>query len=125
MKKKLLLFLFIFLTFGKPSMASSRLPNGAIPNKDVMAILRWNIREITRCIALKLKDGLEERARMLISRALGEERLRDRTILAFQNIEEDTVRHYREALSRGNKEEIQITRNIMQRHKNIKEQFGL
>ena len=43
MKKKLLLFLFIFLTFGKLSMASSRLPNGAIPNERLMNNLRGEL----------------------------------------------------------------------------------
>ena len=71
MKKKLLLFLFIFLTFGKLSMASSRLPNGAIPNERLMGNLRGAIRFLNAYFGTNEKIEDQNDARRFINGILG------------------------------------------------------
>ena len=106
MKKKLLLFLFIFLTFGKLSMASSRLPNGAIPNERLMNNLRGAIRFLNDYFGVNKKIEDQNRAREFINRILTDSRLSSYVPLAFDDTDRERLDSCNRALSSGDQVKI-------------------
>ena len=125
MKKKLLLFLFIFLTFGKLSMASSRLPNGAIPNERLMGNLRGAIRFLNAYFGTNEKIEDQNDARRFINGILGDPRFSSYVPLAFDDTDRERIDSYNKALSSGDKIRIRAMEEAINTHKIIRRQFGL
>ena len=125
MKKKLLLFLFIFLTFGKLSMASSRLPNGAIPNERLMNNLRGAIRVLNAYFGTNEEQDLQNEARDLITKVLRNEKFHDHAILAFDDTDRESLDSYNRALSSGDQVRIRAMKKGIEYNKIIRRQFGL
>ena len=125
MKKKLLLFLFIFLTFGKLSMASSRLPNGAIPNERLMNNLRGAIRVLNAYFGTNKEQDLQNEARDLITKVLRNEKFHDHAILAFDDTDRERLDSYNKAISSGDQFKIRVMKKGVEDNKKIRRQFGL
>ena len=125
MKKKLLLFLFIFLTFEKLSMASSRLPNGAIPNERLMNNLRGAIRVLNAYFGTNEEQDLQNEARDLITKVLRNEKFHDHAILAFDDTDRERLDSYNRALSSGDQVRIRAMKKSKEANKIIRRQFGL
>ena len=125
MKKKLLLFLFIFLTFGKLSMASSRLPNGAIPNERLMNNLRGAIRVLNAYFGTNKEQDLQNEARDLITKVLRNEKFHDHAILAFDDTDRERLDSYNKALSTRDPIRIEAMKESKEVNKILRKQFGL
>ena len=136
MKKKLLLFLFIFLTFGKLSMASSRLPNGAIPDERLMERIRTAIRVLNAYFGTNEEMEDQNDARRFINRVLGSEKFSsyvplafddtDReSLLAFDDTDRESLDSYNRALSSGDQVRIRAMKKGIEYNKIIRRQFGL
>lgn len=125
MKKKLLLFLFIFLTFGKLSMASSRLPNGAIPNERLMNNLSGAIRVLNAYFGTNEEPELQGKARNLINNVLADSRFSSYVPLAFDDTDRERLDSYNRALSSGDQVKIRAMKKGVEDNKKIRRQFGL
>ena len=125
MKKKFLLFLFIFLTFGKLSMASSRLPNGAIPNERLMGNLRGAIRVLNAYFGTNEEPELQGKARNLINNVLADSRFSSYVPLAFDDTDRERLDSYNRALSSGDQVRIRAMKKSKEANKIIRRQFGL
>ena len=125
MKKKLLLFLFIFLTFGKLSMASSRLPNGAIPDERLMERIRTAIRVLNAYFGTNEEMEDQNDARRFINRVLGSEKFSSYVPLAFDDTDRESLDSYNRALSSGDQVRIRAMKKGIEYNKIIRRQFGL
>ena len=125
MKKKFLLFLFIFLTFGKLSMASSRLPNGAIPDERLMERIRTAIRVLNAYFGTNEEMEDQNDARRFINRVLGSEKFSSYVPLAFDDTDRESLDSYNEALSSGDQVRIRAMKKSKEANKIIRRQFGL
>ena len=125
MKKKLLLFLFIFLTFGKLSMASSRLPNGAIPDERLMERIRTAIRVLNAYFGTNEEMEDQNDARRFINRVLGSEKFSSYVPLAFDDTDRERLDSYNRALSSGDQVKIRAMKKGVEDNKKIRRQFGL
>ena len=125
MKKKLLLFLFIFLTFGKLSMASSSLPNGAMPNERLMGNLRGAIRFLNAYFGTNEKIEDQNDARRFINGILGDPRFSSYVPLAFDDTDREDIEAYNRALSSGDHIRIKAIENSKKANKILRKQFGL
>ena len=125
MKKKLLLFLFIFLTFGKLSMASSRLPNGAIPNERLMNNLRGAIRVLNAYFGTNKEPELQGKARNLINNVLADSRFSLYVPLAFDDTDRESLDSYNKALSTRDPIRIEAMKESKEVNKILRKQFGL
>ena len=125
MKKKLLLFLFIFLTFGKLSMASSSLPNGAMLNERLMGNLRGAIRVLNAYFGTNEKPELQAKARNLINNVLADSRFSSYVPLAFDDTDRERLDSYNKAISSGDQFKIRVMKKGVEDNKKIRRQFGL
>lgn len=125
MKKKFLLFLFIFLTFGKLSMASSRLPNGAIPDERLMERIRTAIRVLNAYFGTNEEMEDQNDARRFINRVLGSEKFSSYVPLAFDDTDRESLDSYNRALSSGDQVRIRAMKKGIEYNKKIRRQFGL
>lgn len=125
MKKKFLLFLFIFLTFGKLSMASSRLPNGAIPDERLMERIRTAIRVLNAYFGTNEEMEDQNDARRFINRVLGSEKFSSYVPLAFDDTDRESLDSYNRALSSGDQVRIRAMKKSKEANKIIRRQFGL
>lgn len=106
-------------------MASSRLPNGAIPNERLMNNLRGAIRFLNDYFGVNKKIEDQNRAREFINRILTDSRLSSYVPLAFDDTDRERLDSYNRALSSGDQVKIRAMKKGVEDNKKIRRQFGL
>lgn len=106
-------------------MASSRLPNGAIPNERLMNNLRGAIRVLNAYFGTNEEQDLQTEARDLITKVLRNEKFHDHAILAFDDTDRESLDSYNRALSSGDQVRIRAMKKSKEANKIIRRQFGL
>lgn len=106
-------------------MASSRLPNGAIPNERLMNNLRGTIRFLNDYFGVNKKIEDQNRAREFINRILTDSRLSSYVPLAFDDTDRERLDSYNRALSSGDQVKIRAMKKEVEDNKKIRRQFGL
>lgn len=106
-------------------MASSRLPNGAIPNERLMNNLSGAIRVLNAYFGTNEEPELQGKARNLINNVLADSRFSSYVPLAFDDTDRERLDSYNRALSSGDQVKIRAMKKGVEDNKKIRRQFGL
>ena len=86
MKKKLLLITLMFLTLGKFAMASSRLPDGSIPDERLMRKLRSAVRLLASYYGTDKDMEGQADSRRFITKVMNNRKYNSYVPLAFNDV---------------------------------------
>ena len=106
-------------------MASSRLPNGAIPDERLMERIRTAIRVLNAYFGTNEEMEDQNDARRFINRVLGSEKFSSYVPLAFDDTDRESLDSYNRALSSGDQVRIRAMKKGIEYNKIIRRQFGL
>ena len=125
MKKRLLLAISIFLTLGGFAMASSRLPDGSIPDERLMEKLKTAARVMGAYYGTQDNIERQNNARSFIVKVLNNRRFSGYVPLAFNEaIEELESEHKVAVLNKNRERAISIEFGITKLN-NVRTDFGL
>ena len=125
MKKKLLLITLMFLTLGKFAMASSRLPDGSIPDERLMRKLRSAVRLLASYYGTDKDMEGQADSRRFITKVMNNRKYNSYVPLAFNDVYVEDMEDWENAKASRDPKKIEAMYRGIEDLKAVRRQFGL
>ena len=125
MKKKLLLAISIFLTLGGFAMASSRLPDGSIPDERLMEKLKTAIHILSAYHGTDMEKQRQDSAKSFLDKVSRNRSFNNYIPLAFDGVYDELLSEYNKAKLSGNTERMNAMYRGINKNKSLRTEYGL